>query len=166
MIRALFITLLFLLPFTTQATTSSTKAQIEKCETKYKSDTKKKTDCINSVKKKAKETAKKDDETKHKTANNDSRQNTSTKMHGNTESRQLEDAQKKSAVTKNLKAVNVNSASAKDLAASLPGIGDAKAKAIVDYRKKNGKFKSASDLAKVPGLGDKSVGNMKKYLKY
>jgi competence protein ComEA len=124
MIRALFITLLFLLPFTTQATTSSAQA------------------------------------------NNDSRQNTSTKMHGNTESRQLEDEQKKSAVTKNLKAVNVNSASAKDLAASLPGIGDAKAKAIVDYRKKNGKFKSASDLAKVPGLGDKSVGNMKKYLKY
>ncbi|MGU3239716.1 ComEA family DNA-binding protein [Photobacterium damselae subsp. piscicida] len=72
----------------------------------------------------------------------------------------------KAAVKKNLKAVNVNNASASDLAASLPGIGDAKAKAIVDYRKKHGKFKSAKDLEKVPGLGAKSVGAMSKYLKF
>lgn len=62
--------------------------------------------------------------------------------------------------------MNVNSASAKQLAESLPGVGDKKAQAIVDYRKKNGKFKSAADLEKVPGLGQKSVAGMKKYLKF
>lgn len=48
--------------------------------------------------------------------------------------------------------VNINSASQQELD-GLKGIGPAKAKAIVDFRKKNGPFKSVDDLQKVPGIG-------------
>ena len=51
--------------------------------------------------------------------------------------------------------VNINSADAKTLAKELDGIGPAKAQAIVDYRQKNGSFKTADDLLKVEGIGAK-----------
>ena len=47
-----------------------------------------------------------------------------------------------------LAAVNVNTASSAELEA-LPGIGPAKAKAIVEYRQKNGAFKSVEELNKL-----------------
>ena len=47
-----------------------------------------------------------------------------------------------------LAAVNVNTASSAELEA-LPGIGPAKAKAIVEYRQKNGAFKSVEVLNKL-----------------
>lgn len=53
--------------------------------------------------------------------------------------------------------VNVNEASAEEIAQSLQGIGDAKAQAIVDHRKANGPFKSAEDLSSVKGIGTKTV---------
>ena len=49
--------------------------------------------------------------------------------------------------------VNLNSADAATLARELDGIGPAKAQSIVDYRQKNGPFKSAEDLLKVEGIG-------------
>lgn len=49
-------------------------------------------------------------------------------------------------------AVNINTATQAELE-TLQGIGPAKAKAIVDHRKKNGPFKSPSDLEKVNGIG-------------
>jgi len=49
-------------------------------------------------------------------------------------------------------AVNINSATKEELA-TLKGIGDKKAQAIIDYRKKNGDFKSIDDLEKVEGIG-------------
>jgi len=52
------------------------------------------------------------------------------------------------------KQVNINNANAAELA-TLKGIGDAKAKAIVDYREKHGPFKSVDDLNEVSGIGDK-----------
>lgn len=51
--------------------------------------------------------------------------------------------------------VNINTADAKTLARELDGIGPAKAQAIVDYRQKNGTFKTADDLLKVEGIGAK-----------
>jgi competence protein ComEA len=53
-------------------------------------------------------------------------------------------------------AVDVNSADAKTLE-SLNGVGPAKAAAIVEYRTKNGAFKSVDDLEKVPGIGNAIV---------
>ena len=49
-------------------------------------------------------------------------------------------------------AVDLNKATLAELEA-LSGIGPTKAKAIVDYRTKNGPFKSADDLDKVKGVG-------------
>jgi len=51
-----------------------------------------------------------------------------------------------------LAAVNVNTATKEQLDA-LKGIGPTKAQAIIDYRTKNGPFKSIDDLEKVPGIG-------------
>jgi competence protein ComEA len=48
--------------------------------------------------------------------------------------------------------VNVNTATKEELT-SIKGIGDKRAQEIIDYRKKNGDFKSVDDLEKVPGIG-------------
>lgn len=57
-------------------------------------------------------------------------------------------------------AVNINTATEAELD-SLPGIGPAKAKDIVEYRKKNGNFKSVDDLKNVKGIGDKTIADLK-----
>lgn len=59
-----------------------------------------------------------------------------------------------------LAAVNVNTASSAELEA-LPGIGPAKAKAIVEYRQKNGAFKSVEELKNVKGIGDAVLNKLK-----
>jgi competence protein ComEA len=51
--------------------------------------------------------------------------------------------------------VNINTAT-KDELDKIPGVGPVRAQAIVDYRAKNGPFKSADDLKKVDGIGDKN----------
>jgi competence protein ComEA len=53
--------------------------------------------------------------------------------------------------------VNINTADAKSLETALVGVGPKAAKAIVDYRTKNGAFKSVEDLEKVKGIGPKLV---------
>ena len=47
--------------------------------------------------------------------------------------------------------VDLNTANAQQIE-TLNGIGPAKAKAIVDYRTKNGPFKTTDDLLKIPGI--------------
>jgi competence protein ComEA len=59
-----------------------------------------------------------------------------------------------------LAAVNVNTASQQELE-TLKGIGPVKAKAIIDYRSKNGPFKTPADLVNVPGIGEKTVEKLK-----
>lgn len=53
--------------------------------------------------------------------------------------------------------INVNVASAEEIATELKGVGDSKAAAIVAYRTKNGAFKTTDDLALVKGIGQKTV---------
>ena len=53
--------------------------------------------------------------------------------------------------------VNVNTADATTLARELHGIGPAKAQAIVAHRDKHGPFRSVDDLARVRGIGRKTV---------
>ena len=56
--------------------------------------------------------------------------------------------------------VNINTADAKELA-TLPGVGPAKAEAIVKYRKDHGKFKDVNELKNVKGIGDKIIVKIK-----
>ncbi len=58
--------------------------------------------------------------------------------------------------------VNINTADKKALEA-LPGIGDVKAEAIMTYRKAH-TFKSIDELAKVKGIGEKTVKKLKKQI--
>ena len=51
--------------------------------------------------------------------------------------------------------VNLNSADAATLAKELDGIGPAKAQAIIEFRQKNGPFRSPEDLLKVDGIGER-----------
>ena len=55
-------------------------------------------------------------------------------------------------------AVNINTANQTELE-SLPGIGPVKAKAILEYRKKNGGFKSLDELTRVDGIGPVTLKN-------
>jgi len=53
--------------------------------------------------------------------------------------------------------VNVNSASAEEIAEALKGVGLSKAEAIVDYRNANGKFKHIDEMINVKGIGIRTV---------
>lgn len=59
-----------------------------------------------------------------------------------------------------LAAVNINTATKEELDA-LPGIGPAKAQAIVDHRKQNGPFRTIDDLKNVKGIGAKRLEKMR-----
>lgn len=56
--------------------------------------------------------------------------------------------------------VDINSASAEELQ-SLHGIGEAKAQAIVEYRRANGGFDSADELTAVEGIGEKTLESIR-----
>ncbi|MBW6513848.1 MAG: ComEA family DNA-binding protein [Candidatus Syntrophosphaera sp.] len=52
--------------------------------------------------------------------------------------------------------VNINSAGLEELC-TLPGIGEVKAQAIVDFRTQNGPFTAIEDITKVKGIGPKTL---------
>lgn len=60
----------------------------------------------------------------------------------------------------NKEKVNINRASKEELK-SIPGIGDVTAQNIIDYREKNGDFKSLEDLKKIQRIGDKTLNKLK-----
>jgi competence protein ComEA len=55
--------------------------------------------------------------------------------------------------------ININTANSAQLD-TLPGIGPAKAAAIIDYRTKNGPFRTIEDIQKVSGIGPVTFSNM------
>ncbi|EJN6827260.1 ComEA family DNA-binding protein [Vibrio cidicii] len=61
--------------------------------------------------------------------------------------------------------VNINSASAEEIAALLKGIGVKKAQQIVADREANGPFQSAEDLARVKGIGPSTVAKNQERIK-
>lgn len=56
--------------------------------------------------------------------------------------------------------ININSASVEELE-HLNGIGQSKAKSIVEYREKNGGFKNVEDIKNVDGIGEKMFEKIK-----
>ena len=56
--------------------------------------------------------------------------------------------------------VNINTASLAELE-TLTGIGEAKAKSIIDYRTKNGKFKTIDDIKNVSGISETIFSKIK-----
>ena len=66
--------------------------------------------------------------------------------------------------TSALAAINLNTATKDDLIA-LPGIGPAKAQAILDYRSAHGPFKSVEEVKDVKGIGAKRFEKLKGELK-
>ena len=56
--------------------------------------------------------------------------------------------------------INLNTATEMELK-SLPGVGDVRAKDIIDYRNRNGRFKNKSEIMNVKGIGDGTFENIK-----
>lgn len=58
--------------------------------------------------------------------------------------------------------VNVNTATSEQLQL-LPGIGPARARAILEYRKRSGGFKSVDDLKQIDGIGDHAMSKIRSH---
>ncbi|HHU84533.1 MAG TPA: ComEA family DNA-binding protein [Clostridiales bacterium] len=56
--------------------------------------------------------------------------------------------------------ININTADKQSLM-SLPGIGEVKSQAIIDYRNENGNFETIEDITKVSGIGEKTFEKIK-----
>lgn len=65
----------------------------------------------------------------------------------------------------NAEPLDINSADAPTIAATISGIGPARAAAIVDFRKENGPFGSVDDLVLVKGIGMATIDRNRDKLK-
>ncbi|NND60265.1 MAG: helix-hairpin-helix domain-containing protein [Gammaproteobacteria bacterium] len=60
-----------------------------------------------------------------------------------------------SLATQAAESININTAEAATIARELKGIGMSRARAIVEWRRQNGRFESLADLLAVKGVGPK-----------
>jgi len=61
--------------------------------------------------------------------------------------------------------VNVNTATAEELQL-LPGVGAARAAALIELRKQRGGFQSLEQLKEVKGIGDASLERLRPYVRF
>jgi competence protein ComEA len=59
--------------------------------------------------------------------------------------------------------VNVNTATLEELQL-LPGVGESRARALIDARKQRGGFKRVEDLLEVKGIGEVSLEQLRPYV--
>ena len=59
--------------------------------------------------------------------------------------------------------LDLNTATLSDLT-RLPGIGETKAQAILDWRETYGPFRAVEDLLSVDGIGEKTLENLRSYV--
>ncbi len=70
----------------------------------------------------------------------------------------------KESTIKNDGKVSINTSNHKELM-TLPGIGEKKARAIIEYREINGLFKDIKDITKVSGIGNSIYEKIKDFIK-
>lgn len=63
----------------------------------------------------------------------------------------------------NTSLISINNATIGELS-KLSGIGEAKAKQIIEYRTQNGPFKTIEDIKQVPGIGESIFAQIKDYI--
>ena len=63
-------------------------------------------------------------------------------------------------MAQDMEKININKATVEELT-QLKGIGEAYAKAIVEFREHNGPFETIEDIMKVTGIGDKTFQGTK-----
>lgn len=69
------------------------------------------------------------------------------------------------ALAQKVEVVSINTAGAEAIAEAMRGVGFKKAQAIVEWRKKNGKFTSLDQLLEIKGIGEKTLAANKKRIK-
>ena len=65
-----------------------------------------------------------------------------------------------SSEAENDRLVNINSANLEELK-KISGVGDVKAQSIIEYREKNGGFKSIDEIKNIDGIGEKTFEKIK-----
>lgn len=72
---------------------------------------------------------------------------------------------KAAAASASVAKININQASVQDLIA-IPGLGEKKAQAILDYIAQNGPIKDQTQLTEVKGIGNKLAAKVSPYLSF
>jgi len=74
------------------------------------------------------------------------------------------DSRTASSAAANARQIDLNKASTEELT-TIPGVGEALARRIIEFREKEGPFRRVEDLMKVKGIGEKSFQKMRSHVK-